>query len=344
MNDLLGSVKPEGIGRYRVADVTADIELGVISATPNTSDSKSNADAETEKKRFALFGWKTRSEYQPTVSQETFDTSLDDFYRSVSEMKKMFSILNKKLKALQSAHERGKTATRASEMKEIRQQMNDITTEVGRMSNDAKTRLEVLDKENVSTRSKYGANSSQDRTRTSITNSLRKKLKDILSEFSEVRSRIHDEYRETVSRRYYTVNGKNLDDEELEHIIESGESESIFRSAILDAGRGQILDTVAEIQERHDAFRELERKLLMLHQIFLDLAVLVEAQGEKLDNIEANVGQAVEYVEQGNEALGKAKEIQKDTRKWACYAIWILLTMVTVIVVVVLKPWKDGGA
>jgi hypothetical protein len=47
---------------------------------------------------------------------------------------------------------------------------------------------------------------------------------------------------------------------------------------------------VLRAQERHDAFKELERKLLELHQVFLDMAVLVEAQGEMLDNIEANVG------------------------------------------------------
>lgn len=34
---------------------------------------------------------------------------------------------------------------------------------------------------------------------------------------------------------------------------------------------------------------ELERSLMELHQIFLDMAVLVEAQGEMLDNIEAQV-------------------------------------------------------
>ena len=33
-----------------------------------------------------------------------------------------------------------------------------------------------------------------------------------------------------------------------------------------------------------------------LHQIFLDMSVLVEAQGEMLDNIEAQVGKSVEYV------------------------------------------------
>jgi hypothetical protein len=49
----------------------------------------------------------------------------------------------------------------------------------------------------------------------------------------------------------------------------------------------QVLDTLAEIEERGEAVRELEKSLLDLHQIFLDMAVLVEAQGEMLDNIEA---------------------------------------------------------
>ena len=52
----------------------------------------------------------------------------------------------------------------------------------------------------------------------------------------------------------------------------------------------QVMDTLAEIQERHEAVKELEKSLLDLHQIFLDMAVLVEAQGEMLDNIEAQVG------------------------------------------------------
>jgi syntaxin 1B/2/3 len=46
----------------------------------------------------------------------------------------------------------------------------------------------------------------------------------------------------------------------------------------LQQGRGQALDTLAEIQERHRAVKDLEQSLLELHQIFLDMAVLVEAQ------------------------------------------------------------------
>jgi hypothetical protein len=76
-----------------------------------------------------------------------------------------------------------------------------------------------------------------------------------------------EEYRETVQRRYFTVTGTKLEGEELEAMIDSGESESIFRSALMDAGRAHVLDTLADIQERHDAFKELERKLLELHQV-----------------------------------------------------------------------------
>lgn len=46
----------------------------------------------------------------------------------------------------------------------------------------------------------------------------------------------------------------------------------------LQQGRGRVLDTLAEIQERQRAVHDLEQSLLELHQLFLDMAVLVETQ------------------------------------------------------------------
>ena len=51
----------------------------------------------------------------------------------------------------------------------------------------------------------------------------------------------------------------------------------------------QALDAMAEIQERHEAIKDLERSLVDLHQVFLDMSVLVDAQGEMLDNIQQQV-------------------------------------------------------
>jgi len=43
---------------------------------------------------------------------------------------------------------------------------------------------------------------------------------------------------------------------------------------------------LVEINERHQQVKELEKSLLELHQMFLDMAVLIEQQGVQLDNIE----------------------------------------------------------
>jgi syntaxin 1B/2/3 len=74
-------------------------------------------------------------------------------------------------------------------------------------------------------------------------------------------------------------------------MIDEGEGEMIFQKAIMEQGRGYVMDTLAEIRERRDAVLDLEKSLMELHQIFLDMAVLVEAQGQMIDNIEAQVGE-----------------------------------------------------
>ncbi|KAI3724957.1 hypothetical protein L1987_64725 [Smallanthus sonchifolius] len=59
------------------------------------------------------------------------------------------------------------------------------------------------------------------------------------------------------------------------------------------------METVLEIQERNDSVTVIERNLKELHQVFMDMAVLVEHQGEQLDNIESHVNRDNSYVTRG---------------------------------------------
>jgi len=214
--------------------------------------------------------------------------------------------------------------------------------EVGKIARNIKQKLESLDADNVANRKKPGCEkgTSVDRSRMTMTTTLKKKLKDRMSDFQTLRQMIQEEYREVVERRVFTVTGTKADEETIDRLIETGDSEQIFQKAIQEQGRGRIMDTLAEIQERHDAVRDIEKKLLDLHQIFLDMAVLVESQGDMLDNIETQVSNAVDHVQSGTVALQKAKTLQRNSRKWMCIAIIILLIIVAVIVVGVVKPWQ----
>ena len=173
--------------------------------------------------------------------------------------------------------------------------MNETIESVSKIARETKLRLENLDADNErAVRSgKVTEGSSEHRTRSTLTSSLKTKLKDQMGEFQELRDRLREEYKEIVERRYFTVTGTEAKEEDIDRLIETGESETMFQTALLEQGRGQIMDTVNEIQERHSAIRELERKLLELNQIFLDMSVLVEAQGEMINNVESHVAKSV---------------------------------------------------
>lgn len=132
-------------------------------------------------------------------------------------------------------------------------------------------------------------------------------------------------------------------------MISSGEGESFLQKAIQDQGRGQILDTISEIQERHDAVKEIEN-LIKLHQVFLDMAALVEAQGHQLNDIESHVAHASSFVRRGTEQPQDAREYQKSSRKWTCIAIYgfiillviLLLPLIPTILTLVHKLWQHA--
>lgn len=136
--------------------------------------------------------------------------------------------------------------------------------------------------------------------------------------------------------RYYTVTGQQADEETIDQIIETGESETFLQKAIQEQGRGHVMETIREIQERHDSVKEIEKNLLELHQIFMDMAVLVEAQGEQLNNIEAQVNRSSSYVERGTTHLRVAKQHQRSKRKWTCIAIILLIILLLIIIIPVL--------
>lgn len=77
------------------------------------------------------------------------------------------------------------------------------------LAHKVKSKVEALDKENDRAKAKkgQGEGSASERTRTTISAGLKKKLKDLMGEFSELRNRITEEYREVVERRVFTVTG-----------------------------------------------------------------------------------------------------------------------------------------
>ena len=93
----------------------------------------------------------------------------------------------------------------------------------------------------------------------------------------------------------------------------------------------QMKQTLADIEARHADIKKLEQSIFELHEMFVDMANLVESQGEMIDRIEFHVGKAVEYVKAGTEDTRKALKLQREARK---KKIMILICIIITVVII----------
>ncbi|XP_009603955.1 syntaxin-related protein KNOLLE [Nicotiana tomentosiformis] len=266
------------------------------------------------------------------------DQNLTAFLEEAEKVKLEMNSIKDILRRLQDTNEESKSLHKPEARKSMRNRINSDILAVLKKARAIRSQLEEMDRSNAINRRLSGCKEGTpvDRTRSAVTNGLRKKLKELMMDFQGLRQRMMTEYKETVGRRYFTVTGEHPDEEVIEKIISSGNGqggEEFLSRAIQEHGRGKVLETVVEIQDRHDAAKEIEKSLLELHQIFLDMAVMVEAQGEKMDDIEHHVMNAAQYVNDGTKNLKTAKDYQKSSRKWMCIAIIILLILILVVII-----------
>lgn len=264
---------------------------------------------------------------------DTEAVDLSKFFEDVENVKEDMNAVVVIYKRLQESNDESKTVHNAKTMKQLRSKMDADVSNVLKRVKVIKGKLEALERSNVAHRkiAGCGPGSSADRTRTSVVSGLGKKLKTMMDDFQSLRTKMNDEYKETVGRRYFTITGEQANEELIENLISSGEGENFLQKAIQEQGRGQILDTISEIQERHDAVKEIEKNLIELHQIFLDMAALVEAQGQQLNDIESHVAHASSFVRRGTDQLVEAREYQKSSRKCTCIAILLVVCCVIVL-------------
>ncbi|PHT78220.1 Syntaxin-related protein KNOLLE [Capsicum annuum] len=266
------------------------------------------------------------------------DQNLTAFLEEAEKVKVEMNSIKDILRRLQDTNEESKSLTKPEALKSMRNLINSDILAVLKKARAIRSQLEEMDRSNAINRRLSGCKEGTpvDRTRFAVTNGLRKKLKELMMDFQGLRQRMMSEYKETVGRRYFTVTGEQPDEEVIDKIISSGNGqggEEFLSRAIQEHGRGKVLETVVEIQDRHDAAKEIEKSLLELHQIFLDMAVMVEAQGEKMDDIEHHVVNAAQYVNDGTKNLKTAKEYQKSSRTWMCIGIIILLILILVVII-----------
>uniref|UniRef100_A0A3Q2YZH6 Syntaxin 2 n=1 Tax=Hippocampus comes TaxID=109280 RepID=A0A3Q2YZH6_HIPCM len=161
---------------------------------------------------------------------------------------------------------------------------------------------------------------------------LSRKFVEVMTQYNETQVSFRERSKGRIQRQL-EITGRVTTNEELEDMLESG-IPSIFTSDIISDSKitRQALD---EIESRHQDIIRLESSIRELHVMFMDMAMLVETQGEMVNNIENNVSNAAEYICRAKEETKKAVRYQKKSRRKYIILAFALLILLAVIALIV---------
>lgn len=276
-----------------------------------------------------------------STKADKMDENLSSFLEEAEYVKAEMGLISETLARIEQYNEESKGVHKAESVKSLRNKISNEIVSGLRKAKSIKSKLEEMDKSNKEIKRLSGT--PVYRSRTAVTNGLRKKLKEVMMEFQGLRQKMMSEYKDAVERRYFTVTGEHPDEAMIEKIItDNAGGEEFLTRAIQEHGKGKILETVVDIQDRYDAAKEIEKSLLELHQVFLDMAVMVESQGEQMDEIEHHVINASHYVADGANELKTAKNHQRNSRKWMCIGIIVLLLIILIVVIPIITSFSSS--
>lgn len=251
------------------------------------------------------------------------EENLSQFYQDVAEVKSEMEEITNLLSDLQTLNEEAKSTHSTKILRGLRDRMDSDIVAILRKVRMVKTRLENLDQSNVNNRKvsdAYREGSPVDRTRISVTNGLRVKLREMMNNFQSLRDKIVEDHKEDLRRKYYCTTGELPSEEVIEKMVSGAMKVEMFEGKT----EGDMENKV-----RHETVIDIQRSLNKLHQVFLDMAVMVEIQGENMDDIEANVVNAGNFINGGTNSLYYANQMKKKNR-WL-YWIWAVVVIIVLV-------------
>ncbi|XP_042626677.1 syntaxin-1A isoform X1 [Cyprinus carpio] len=236
---------------------------------------------------------------------------MDEFFEQVEEIKGFIDSLAEKVEEVKINHSAILASPNPDE--KTKADLEELMTDIKKLANKVRSKLkniqQTIEQEEALNHSK---NPSADlRIRKTQHLTLSRKFVEVMSEYNATQS----DYRERCKgriQRQLEITGRNTTNEELESMLESN-NPSIFTSGIImDCNISE--QAMNEIETRHSEIIKLENSIRELHDMFMDMAMLVESQGELINNIEKNVCSAQDYVEKAKEETKAAVKVQKTSR------------------------------
>lgn len=286
-----------------------------------TKELGNNAEASDEDEEVkALMIKPGTSSVKEEKENEAFFKKVQEIHEGLQSLKSMVSNLENKQKTVL-----GVALPEESMKKELQTHRDEIKT----VATQIQRKLKSIEPKKGEEDGKYvSINARMQRTQHGV---LSKEFVELMGHCNTIQSQYRDRNVERIQRQL-KITGTNVTDEELDAMLESGQTDVFTQNILIDSQATK--QALNEIESRHDEILKLERSIRDLHDMFQYLAMEVEAQGEMVNRIETNIKQSSNYVEKAKENTQKAVTYQQKARK---KKIWIAICLSIVLLILVIS-------
>lgn len=160
------------------------------------------------------------------------------------------------------------------------------------------------------------------RMRQNIQMCISKRFVDIMNRYQQIQTQYRNDCEKNLKRQIKIII-PTAQDAEVDEMIENGYGSQLLQDSLIKGDRQETKDQATlglmMIKEQHNEIMQLERDIAELYQIFVDMANLVDAQGEVLDRIVCNVENAEAWIGDAvYNQLPKARKYKTKERKKCC--------------------------
>ncbi|XP_031630715.1 syntaxin-1A isoform X3 [Contarinia nasturtii] len=268
------------------------------------------------------------------VNVEGRDGFMDDFFNEVEEIREMIDKIQANVEEVKKKHSAILSAPQSDE--KTKQELEDLMADIKKTANKVRTKLKGIE-QNIEQEEQANKSSADLRIRKTQHSTLSRKFVEVMTEYN----RTQTDYRERCKgriQRQLEITGRTTTNEELEEMLEQGNSAVFTQGIIMDTH--QAKQTLADIEARHADIIKLENSIRELHDMFMDMAMLVESQGELVDSVEHHVEASTDYIKSGHLELKQAEMYQSKARKKKIFIGICLLVTVVILLAILLPSFK----
>lgn len=246
-----------------------------------------------------------------TLSQQAVmfeNTSpIDDILKEAHSISKEISLLHLEVERLTINNERFGTSVRRLTL--LKKDSDSIARGIQQRGGALHIRLQALGQESGQLEEREGPNSAVSRIARAQHDTLSHLFRKAMNDYNEAEEMQRSACRRRIKRQASII-GTEITDEQLDGMVDKGGEGWTELSQSLQGARSSRW-AMCEIKGRHKELVELEVRLKEVHDLFLDMAVLVEEQSSKVNNIEANVCGTQEYTEKINVNVKRALQYKR---------------------------------